>query len=79
MGRVGTESYGSQPGRFFSPHGVAVDSAGNIYVAEVSIAIWTDLGCFGRTAFNAEDGEIDLIVPDVCPGFDQIFWGLFKP
>jgi DNA-binding beta-propeller fold protein YncE len=36
VGRVGTESYGSQSGRFFSPHGIAVDSEGNIYVAEVS-------------------------------------------
>jgi hypothetical protein len=33
---VGTESYGSQSGRFFSPHGIAVDSHGDIYVAEVS-------------------------------------------
>lgn len=34
--RVGTEPYGSQAGRFFSPHGIAVDSKGNIYIAEVS-------------------------------------------
>ncbi len=36
VARVGTESYGSQSGRFFSPHGIAVDSHGDIYVAEVS-------------------------------------------
>jgi DNA-binding beta-propeller fold protein YncE len=36
VGRAGTESYGSQPGRFFSPHGIAVDSRGDIYVAEVA-------------------------------------------
>jgi DNA-binding beta-propeller fold protein YncE len=36
LARVGTQSYGSQPGRFFSPHGIAVDSKGNIYVAEVA-------------------------------------------
>ena len=36
VGRAGTESYGSQPGRFFSPHGIAVDSHGDIYVAEVA-------------------------------------------
>ncbi len=36
LSRVGTEPYGSQTGRFFSPHGITVDSKGNIYVAEVS-------------------------------------------
>ena len=36
LARVGTEPYGSQAGRFFSPHGIAVDSRGDIYVAEVS-------------------------------------------
>ena len=28
-------------GRFYSPHGIAVDSQGDLYVAEVS---WTDYG-----------------------------------
>ena len=36
LSRVGTEAYGSQVGRFFSPHGVAVDSHGDLYVAEVA-------------------------------------------
>jgi DNA-binding beta-propeller fold protein YncE len=36
VARVGTEPYGSQSGRFYSPHGIAVDSKGDIYVAEVS-------------------------------------------
>jgi DNA-binding beta-propeller fold protein YncE len=36
LSRVGTEAYGSQVGRFFSPHGVAVDSKGDLYVAEVA-------------------------------------------
>jgi DNA-binding beta-propeller fold protein YncE len=39
--RVGHESYGDEPGRFYSPHGLAVDSQGDIYVAEVS---WSDYG-----------------------------------
>jgi DNA-binding beta-propeller fold protein YncE len=41
LARVGTESYGDEPGRFYSPHGIAVDSKGDIYVAEVS---WSDYG-----------------------------------
>ena len=36
LSRVGTNAYGSQAGRFFSPHGVAVDSKGDLYVAEVA-------------------------------------------
>jgi hypothetical protein len=36
VARVGMEAYGEQVGRFFSPHGIAVDSKGDIYVAEVS-------------------------------------------
>jgi DNA-binding beta-propeller fold protein YncE len=41
LGRAGRESYGDQTGRFYSPHGIAVDSRGDIYVAEVS---WSDYG-----------------------------------
>ena len=41
LARVGRESYGDQSGRFYSPHGLAVDSRGDIYVAEVS---WSDYG-----------------------------------
>ena len=41
MARLGKETYGSQTGRFFCPHGIDVDSNGNIYVAEVS---WSDFG-----------------------------------
>ena len=41
LGRAGRESYGSEPGRFYSPHGLAVDANGDIYVAEVS---WSDYG-----------------------------------
>ncbi len=41
LARVGRESYGAQVGRFYSPHGIAVDSKGDVYVAEVS---WSDYG-----------------------------------
>ena len=41
LARVGRNSYGAQSGRFYSPHGIAVDSRGDIYVAEVS---WSDYG-----------------------------------
>ena len=41
LARIGTESYGAEPGRFYSPHGIAVDSKGDIYVAEVA---WSDYG-----------------------------------
>jgi len=36
LSRVGIDSYGSQHGRFFTPHGISVDSHGDVYVAEVS-------------------------------------------
>ncbi len=41
LARVGRESYGDEPGRFYSPHGITADSHGDIYVAEVS---WSDYG-----------------------------------
>ena len=41
LARIGKNSYGSEPGRFFSPHGIAMNSKGDIYVAEVS---WSDYG-----------------------------------
>ena len=41
LARLGHQSYGDETGRFYSPHGIAVDSRGDIYVAEVS---WSDYG-----------------------------------
>ncbi|MDA0335333.1 MAG: peptidyl-alpha-hydroxyglycine alpha-amidating lyase family protein [bacterium] len=41
LGRAGRQSYGDETGRFYSPHGLAVDAHGDIYVAEVS---WSDYG-----------------------------------
>ena len=39
--KLGRKSYGDQPGRFYAPHGISVDSRGDIYVAEVS---WAEYG-----------------------------------
>ena len=36
LARLGHQTFGDEPGRFYSPHGIAVDSAGDIYVADVS-------------------------------------------
>jgi hypothetical protein len=36
IGRVGGRFAGEKPGEFVAPHGVAVDSRGDFYVAEVS-------------------------------------------
>jgi len=41
MARVGGRFAGEKPGEFVAPHGVAVDSRGDFYVAEVS---WTAQG-----------------------------------
>ena len=41
--RLSDQSYGDEPGRFYSPHGIAVDSKGHIYVADVS---WSEYGQF---------------------------------
>jgi DNA-binding beta-propeller fold protein YncE len=38
LARLGDKPYGEEPGRFYSPHSVATDSRGDIYVAEVSYA-----------------------------------------
>jgi DNA-binding beta-propeller fold protein YncE len=37
LANVGYQSFGDDPGQFYSPHAIAVDSRGDIYVAEVSL------------------------------------------
>jgi DNA-binding beta-propeller fold protein YncE len=41
LARLGDQPEGEEPGRFIAPHGVCIDSRGDIYVAEVS---WTNTG-----------------------------------
>lgn len=41
LARLGNSRFGEAPGQFIAPHGLAVDSRGNIYVGEVS---WTAYG-----------------------------------
>jgi DNA-binding beta-propeller fold protein YncE len=45
LARLGpeTNAHGQEPGQFMSPHGIAVDSHGDIYVGEVSVASWPSL------------------------------------
>jgi DNA-binding beta-propeller fold protein YncE len=41
LARLGNEGEGESPGRFIAPHGICIDSRGDIYVGEVS---WTHTG-----------------------------------
>ena len=41
LARLGDLFAGEKPGQFIAPHGLALDSRGDIYVAEVS---WTIMG-----------------------------------
>ena len=43
LARLGGLHAGNEPGQFISPHGIAVDSQGNIYVGEVSRTAWPQL------------------------------------
>jgi DNA-binding beta-propeller fold protein YncE len=43
LAHLGTQPLGEGPGQFIAPHGIAVDSRGDIYVAEVSRTYWTVL------------------------------------
>ena len=40
IGQLGNRPAGLEPGQFVSPHGLAVDSRGDIYVGEVSFTNW---------------------------------------
>jgi len=42
VGRYGSGAFGEGPEDFVAPHGIAVDSRGNLYVGEVANLAWTD-------------------------------------
>ena len=50
LAHLGTQPLGEGPGQFIAPHGVAVDSRGDIYVAEVSNTYWPQL--FGKKPYH---------------------------
>ena len=39
----GEEGAGEEPGKFLAPHGLSVDSRGDIYVGEVSYTGWPSI------------------------------------
>ena len=43
LARVGHRPAGLEPGQFISPHGLAVDSRGDLYVGEVCYTAWSSL------------------------------------
>ena len=43
LARIGDIHAGNAPGQFISPHGLAVDSRGDLYVGEVSVTAWPNL------------------------------------
>ena len=51
LARLGDVWRGEGPGQFISPHGIAIDSHGDIYVGEVSWA------AYGRTLSSAQRGS----------------------
>ena len=40
LARIGDAHAGIGPGQYTAPHGIAVDSRGDIYVGEVSYTAW---------------------------------------
>ena len=53
LARLGKEPLaGTDPGQFLSPHGLAVDSRGDLYVGEVAVTAWPSL-------FPEADAEAD--------------------
>ena len=43
VARLGDRTFENWPGQFISPHGIAVDSRGDIYIGEVSRTAWPNL------------------------------------
>ena len=43
LAHLGTQPIGEGTGQFIAPHGIAIDSRGDIYVAEVANTYWAIL------------------------------------
>ena len=43
VGRLGVKPAGTERGAFLAPHGIAVDSRGDIYIGEVGFGLWPTL------------------------------------
>ena len=41
LGQIGKLPVGTAPDRFIAPHGIAIDSCGDIYLGEVSYSYWS--------------------------------------
>ena len=61
IARLGTQTYGDEPGRFYSPHGIAVDSKGrHLCCRGVIRGLRQQDGPAAGTALHAEAGQAEL-------------------
>ena len=64
LARVGLPRAGLAPGQFVAPHGLAVDSHGDIYVGEVSYTAWSAVfpNARNRNAFARCRSSVKLLI-----------------
>jgi NHL repeat len=70
LARLGNvyDAAGQKPGQFMSPHGIAVDSRGDIYVGEVSYAAWPSL--YPKEPMPERLGSLQKLMKTTSPADD---------
>ena len=80
LAHLGTEPIGEGLGQFIAPHGIALDSRGDIYVAEVANILASPLWdeARSRVAFAAKAGARELMFPAGPPQLSRTHPGSIR-